>query len=99
MYIAIIYSIIDKKSQIIYISNNELEAIDSLMDKSAKLSTDEEKNYKVNVIDKRTIHVYHHDVGYLSTSVKLSHILEILEYDGELIPYSVVDTEDEIKSS
>lgn len=85
MYIAIIYSIIDRKSEIIYISNNLLEVIDSLMNKSAKLSTDTQRNYKVNVINERTIHVYHQDIGYLTTAVKLSHILEILEYDGELL--------------
>lgn len=83
MYISIIYSILDKKSEIIYISNNELEALNSLMDKSASLSTSEKK-YIVNVMDKHTVHVYYHDIGYVTSSTKLSHILQLLEYNGEL---------------
>jgi len=90
MYIAIIYSIADKKSEIIYISNDELEALNALMDRSALLSM--ALTHRVNVINKHTIHVYHHDIGYVSTSVKISHILELLEYDGEIIHSEPVES-------
>lgn len=78
MFIAIVHSVSEKKSNIIAISDDELVAIDSLVGKSVEIS--EKKEYRVNIIDKRTIHVYHDIIGYVTSSTKLSYILEILEY-------------------
>lgn len=91
MFIASIYSIQDKKNNIIFISNDELTAIEALMEKSSELSTSTEKKYKVNIIDKHIIHVYQTEDYYFSSASKLAFILQIQQYNGEIVEVENVE--------